>query len=189
MQQQLSLALSIVSAFPTFSEQRFERLLTRFLSAVHQIPMSVSQTLGTWINQRGWRTTADWILSRALHGRADLRPALTQCAELFSWLTRFRYQLSSVSSDQKWSALREVASTLYPSGPDHHEIWERSGGKNKELEHWGDGDSRWTAALNRVRHGNGVQVARLLREMKNEYPRNEELRFLSEDAEFGGWHK
>src|ERR1035441_9742894 len=127
------------------------------------------------------------MLNRLVHGRNDLRPALTQCADLFSWLTRFRYQLSAVSSDQKWVALREVASTLYPSGPDHHDIWERSGGKNRELEHHGDGEWRWAPALNRMRNGNGVYAGRLLHEMKQEFPMNEELRFLGDDVEFGGW--
>lgn len=189
MQQQLTLALDLVSAFPSFSEQQFERLLTRRLSTVHHLPKSESQVLGLWVKQRAWRTIANWMLGRSLHGRSDLRPALTQCAELFPWWTRFRYEISSASSDDKWAALQEIAAKLYPSGPDHNELWERSGGKNQELEYWRDGNGRWTAALNRVRRGNEVDVARLISEMRREYSGNEELRFLSEDREFGGWRK
>jgi hypothetical protein len=189
IQTQPNFLSTIASVFPSFNQKHFERLLDRLVKSVPSIPMSVSQSLGAWLRHNNWRGPADWMLNRVLHGRSDLRPALTQCAELFAWFTRFRYQLSSVSNDQKWVALREVASTLYPSGPDHHDIWERSGGKNRELEHHGDGESRWTAALNRMRNGNGVHTGRLLHEMRQEYPMNEELRFLAEDVEFGGWRK
>jgi len=94
--------------------------------------------------------------------------------------------VSAVSSTEKWDFLEEVATELYPRGPDQEALWSRAGGNDADLHHGGSGRSRWQDALARVRRGSAMRVERLLRKMRDDYPQNEKLRYLADDHEFGG---
>jgi hypothetical protein len=99
--------------------------------------------------------------------------------------TRWVLGLSSLTSSEKWQSLENIVANLYPSGPDHNELWERVGGSNADLPHYGYGRSRWHETLVRVRHGGGgIRIDQLLHEMRKEYPMNEQLQFIANDSEF-----
>jgi hypothetical protein len=140
--------------------------------------------LGNLINTRGWSFTADNLAQRARQGRDDLRPALRACQGLLGFWTRLRLELGTVSSNEKWLELANKCASLYPAGPDDREVWKRAGGDSADLIHHGDGRARWVDAIHKIRNGYHLRIWRLLRTMRTDFPLNDELRALSEDAEF-----
>lgn len=178
--------LSLILALPGFDQGRFLAWLSFMLSRVPTVAEDAATRMGRLIALRQWTRAAERLVNAFASGRTDLRPALLACVDLLSWWTRLRYSLAHTSGDTKWQILQEIVVQLYPWGPEERELWERSGGKNKDLQHHGDGQTRWYDTLNKVRNGGGTSVAALIHVMRQDFPSNEQLRYLSEDAEFRG---
>jgi hypothetical protein len=77
--------------------------------------------------------------------------------------------------EETWELLENVAVELYASGPDAQNLWERAGGSNGDLKFSETGRNRWRHALTEARRGKGIQLDKLLREMRRDYPKNENL--------------
>jgi hypothetical protein len=99
----------------------------------------------------------------------------------------FRSDLSVPTASEKWESFASVAAKLYPSGPDHDELWSRAGGRNSDLPKVGTGGSIWRTVIGQMRNGRGPSPAWLLREMRQDYRSNEELRFLANDRDITGY--
>nr|WP_246698647.1 MULTISPECIES: effector-associated domain EAD1-containing protein [unclassified Rhizobium] len=99
--------------------------------------------------------------------------------------TRWSLNLSAVTADEKWTVFEELAADLYPSGPDHNELWDRAGGRNWDLQTFGNGRSRWRDAISQIRRGKGPRSSRLLSEMKRDFPLNDQVRYLANDSDLG----
>ena len=182
----VSSALTLLSLLTSLQERRFSTLLPILTS--RQLIPSESEQLGRLLKDRQWSEAAEELSKLSRHGRDDIRPALRVCHSLLGFWTRLKIGVAPVSVDEKWQALGQIAADLYPSGPDHNDLWRRSGGKNADLQHHGDGRARWSDALFKIRRGHGLRVWTLLGKMKEEFYWNEDLRHLSGDPEFQERH-
>ena len=178
----ITAGLSTIAALPSFPEHRLLSWLQDAFVRAQTLSVSDAEALGRLVLDRRWSRVVDDLVSR-LRGREDVRPALRVCASMLDIFTRWLLGLSSLTTSEKWNSLENILAELYPSGPDHHEIWERAGGSNADLPHYGNGRSRWHETLVRMRHGGGrVRIDGLLYEMRREYPMNEQLQFLANDS-------
>jgi len=75
-----------------------------------------------------------------------------------------------------WDQVRSVLGSLYPDGPRHQDVWERSGGDTSALEPSGTGKARWYHALRLLEQGGGgTTVQRLMGAARAQFPGNAEL--------------
>lgn len=179
-------AIQLVDALGEFDENRFRRWLGTAGERTRQIPQTDAEVLGRLVAKRRWQGGVDDLLRMLRSGRNDVRPALRACVSLVSYLDRWIYALSQVTPTEKWDSLVDLASQLYPSGPDYNGLWERAGGEDADLGWGGNGRSRWREALGQIRRGGRPRIEKLLREMQKDYEANTELRYLADDREFGG---
>jgi hypothetical protein len=178
--------LQIMAALKGFDEQRFLPWLRTLVTNLPSLTTSDAEAIGRLVLDRRWQNAADELVELTRTGRNDFGPALRVCHSMFGLWTRLLLDLVPLSSAEKWKLLEHVAVDLYPSGPDHNELWSRAGGRDADLQHHGNGQSRWRDAFARIRRGGGLRVEALLREMRHDYPWNDQLRFLAGDYEFGG---
>lgn len=179
-------AIQLVAALGEFNENRFRRWLGTASDRTSQIPQTDAEVLGHLVVKRRWQEVVNDLLRMLRGGRNDVRPALRASVSLVSYLDRWLYGLSQVTPTEKWDSLVDLASQLYPFGPDQNGLWERAGGEDADLGWGGNGRSRWREALGQIRRGGRPRIEKLLREMQKDYEANTELRYLADDCEFGG---
>jgi len=139
-----------------------------------------AESIGRLIMDRRWQRSVQELTSVYRKGRNDVMAAIRQVVPLLDFWDRIFLKITSPSEDEWWGLLASICAELYPSGPDHNELWARAGGKNSELNQVGNGGARWHDALTRVRYGGGVSARKLLGEMKREFPTNPRLKYLAE---------
>lgn len=182
---QAAQGVQVVTALFTFDEARFRRWVETAIQRTRALRPTDAEAIGRLVDERRWNSVVADLLRNLRLGRDDVRPALRACVSLVGYFDRWFLGLTQVTSTEKWDSLLELAADLYPNGPDQEGLWERSGGRDADL--WsGNGRSRWREAVGQIRRGKGPRVERLLREMQSDYTTNADLRFLSEDREFGG---
>lgn len=182
----LAVAIRLVAALPSFPEQRFLTWLQGFLACVRAVPSGEAEVLGRLVLERRWGRIVNELTHHLRRKREDVRPALRISISMLSLVTRWVLGLSSLTSNEKWESFEELAADLYPMGPDHDGLWDRAGGRDADLPRNGNGRSRWHETLNKMRRGGGrVRADQLLREMQSDYPMNQQLGLLANDAEFG----
>lgn len=175
----------IVSALPGIDEHRFLRWLAIWAAARRSLPSGDAEVLGRLILDRRWRRTVDELVRLACMGRDDVKPALRVCHDMIGIFMRWTLGLSAVSYEEKWTILEDLAADLYPNGPDHNEIWGRAGGRAADLQTSGSGRSRWRDAIGQMRRGRGPRSAQLLDVMRQDFPRNDQVRYLARDPDLG----
>lgn len=182
--------LSIVSALPSFREDVFITWLNSLLRSVRILSSTDSERLGTLVASRRWERVAENLSGRlADDHRPDLMPGLRLCADLLSFYTRWKLDISKPSAADKWKAFEGEARELYPSGPDSGELWSRAGGKNSDLLGRSEnGATRWHTALNSIRYGGRPSKRDLLKVMCQDFPLNEKLRLFATDTDVVGWY-
>jgi nucleoside phosphorylase len=89
-----------------------------------------------------------------------------------------------VLPDSVWEQLREIATALYPTGPQDRHIWERAGGDIALLKLGSTGRATWFSASRELKLGGGglITVEKLLSAMQEDYPANPELGDLYEQV-------
>ena len=97
--------------------------------------------------------------------------------------------LSPISEDEKWKVLEDLTTDLYPSGPDHDELWDRAGGKSADLRSGISGQTRWHDAIAQIRRGKKPSAAKLIEKMKEDFPGNDEIRYLARRLDFADGSK
>lgn len=158
--------------------------LRDYLTLLPNLTSILATRLGTLIATRHWLLSARLLLTRAV-SEPTFRPALQECAHLFSWWERIPYRslFSHLSVRQDgWQALEELMKQLYERGPDESGIWRRAGGDPAELPSAATRAAQWGAAVLLLRNGGGgaISVKSLLQAAKAQFPANERLRVLSE---------
>ncbi|MEN5089082.1 effector-associated domain EAD1-containing protein [Pseudomonas protegens] len=176
--------IQIMATLTQFSESRLIRWLDVWPWGSNLLLGSEAEALGHLILRRHWEEAASKLVKLMGSGRSDVRPALRICRELLGTIDRWRVHFSSRSAQDDWDCLEAVAVDLYPEGPDHEELWSRAGGRNADLQHGGSGRKRWHYALAQIRKGKGLHVSVLLKEMRRDYPSNELVQALVNDAHF-----
>ena len=178
-------AIQVVEALDRYAEHRFSSLLQGMVSGNHSLSFVDAEEIGRLVSKRRWKTVADDLLALYRSGHRDLEPALSTCDSLLDTWTRILLELTPVSEREKWEAFEELATELYPSGPDHEDLWQHAGGKDADLKHRGNGRERWRQALRKIRNGKGPHPTALLKRMLEDYPRNEGIRYLADNNVFG----
>ncbi|WP_415766457.1 effector-associated domain EAD1-containing protein [Pseudomonas sp. ZB1P45] len=178
--------VQIVEALEDFGEQRFLLWFEAILSQNTALPSSDVERLGQLVQRRGWQRVVDEMLARYLGHRTDLKPALRICLSMLGVFTRWMLNLSAPTPAEKWESFVQLAAELYPSGPDHDELWSRAGGTNSDLPKSGTGRSIWLSVIGQMRNGRGPLPARLLLQMKQDYPTNAQLLFIADDSDISG---
>lgn len=177
-------ALRVVERIKSFTEAKCRRWIHDCLAKHHRFPSDCAQILGRMLADRQWRDAIRDIVDLVRSGRHDVRPALRVCLSYVGFFDRWALGLSTISLEEKWEALEATASELYPTGPDHDDLWERAGGRNADLQHATAGRSRWHDALAKIRRGKPPRLPRLLEKMSEDYPANSQVRILMEDRDF-----
>lgn len=103
--------------------------------------------------------------------RTDIEPALRICKSMIGFFTLWTLDLSQPTLAEKWDSFVQLASDLYPSGPD----------QDADLPRHGNGRAVWRAVLEQARLGRGPSASKLLREMTADYPKNPDLALLQRD--------
>lgn len=85
-----------------------------------------------------------------------------------------------VASTSRKDNLFEIATKLYPEGIKDKGIWERAGGDLSQLHLHSTGKAQWIEALRLIEYGGGgnIDFGTLLKQMKDDNPRNESLKML-----------
>jgi len=189
LQTEIGAAVRIVSALSGYDENRFLRWLADLAASRRALATADAEALGCLVLERRWQRAVDDMVYRVRTGRHDLKPALRICHMMIGIVSRWWLGVSPVSREEKWQVLEDLAADLYPTGPDHNELWDRAGGRQADLQNHGNGRTRWHNAIGQIRRGKEPRAARLLGEMSREHPRNDQLRHLAADPDFGGGHR
>lgn len=173
-------ALRVITALPELDENRFVGWIGAVLAGGATFTTASAETIGLLILTKGWKRTLDTLIAKA-SGRTDVKPALRICKSMIGFFTLWTLDLSQPTLAEKWDSFAQLASELYPSGPDQDALWRRAGGKDADLPRHGNGRAVWRAVLEQVRLGRGPSALKLLREMTADYPKNPDLALLQRD--------
>lgn len=180
--------LAIVSSLPSFREDAFVDFLTHLLRSSRSLSHADAVQLGTLVASRRWDHAVQYLCDRLTDRRYDLAPALQQCTSFLSFYQRWKLGISKPNIEDKWRAFEEAACELYPTGPDHEQLWSRAGGKNFDLPGASqNGAARWHSSLRSLRYGGHPHVRDLLKVMCSDFGGNEKLRLFANDSDIVGW--
>ena len=178
-------AVRIISALEQYDENSFVRLIHDVIAA--SLPLSVfdAEGIGHLILNRRWEKVAEDVVKNYRSGRRDFKPTLRTCHDILNFWTRLSLDLTPLSESEKWDALENLATDLYPSGPNEKGVWQRAGGNDSDLLLNENGRTQWREALRNVRKGVGVNPINILNSMKEDFPNNGRIFDLSDDPIFG----
>jgi hypothetical protein len=176
-------AIRLIGVLDQFTEARFQSWLSNAVARSVAFGMADVEAIGYFILGRKWGNTANQLADWFSRGRRDFQAALRICYDLLGRWARFRLRIVPFSPEEKWQLLEEICLQLYEDGPNQNELWRRAGGSNSDLNLNGNGRSRWRDALHQIRMGSSVRPLAVLAVMRQDYPANDELRYLSEDFE------
>ena len=182
----ISIAVRIVTALTQYNQQQFLQLTTKLTSRTTSLPDVDAECIGRLVLGRQWEDVAVYLLRQFKSGRRDFKPALRACCDMLDWWERWTLGLSPISELEKWMILQDLATELYPSGPDEQALWERAGADNADLIINGEGRMRWRHAIKNMRNGRGPTPSVLLARMKIDFPNNPRISHLAGDPIFGG---
>lgn len=133
-----------------------------------------------------WRNAAK-KLNEIKQRNPEATQALEVCKELLPIWDRFLQILSSLHStegsfsDYKPALIDRVADIGSELAPDClDEVWERAGGKRKDLESKGTNISRWQNATRLAANGGKCSLEDLIRVLREDYPKNVSLSELDQ---------
>ena len=180
----LGVAISIISVLDRYTENSFKRLIRKKISSSDSLSIPDAEEVGRLILDRRWKETAECLVEQYRLGRQDLSPALGMFYNMLDFWTRYSLGLLRQSKSEKWNALEDLATDLYPGGPSDEGVWERAGGRDGDLSFHETGRSQWREALRKVRSGKGVRLIAILEVMKEDFPNNQQVFRLSRDPVF-----
>lgn len=174
----------LLSSNVTLDEQDLIRCISSSTRQDWQ-PVIVT-TIGKEVIKRRWSGAAEKIYDQFMSGlMPELQPAVNTCHELLSTWHRVRLAVKTGNkshvpniAENLANRVAELGADLAPSELD--DIWERAGGKRKDLVIGNTPASRWQAASNLAKSGKlkGGLLA-LVNELKNTHPHNSDLKELA----------
>ncbi|MCP4696123.1 MAG: hypothetical protein GY862_04650 [Gammaproteobacteria bacterium] len=183
----LSIGIALFSYFNRLTQYTFRDWLRNILDNHPRINQVDALLLGELVRRNRWRLAARLFYDCFYKDRIDLKPALEKCLDMFSGFEHFFLKIymykDGVSEDDWWKALTDVVTELYPHGVEEEKIWNRADGESQLVNTQKEGISQWESALNTLRKGGGgeqITPSKLLKEMTDDYPRNEKLKILGE---------
>lgn len=176
--------IRIVATLKRYDEQRFVHLMGKLMSRTTLLANSDAEGIGRLVLERRWMDVTATLVAEFGSGRLDVEPALRECYDMLGFWERIMLQVAPVSEWEIWESFQELATELYPGGPDEDGLWERAGGDDADLSIGGYGRTRWRKAVRKVRNGKGPTPSALLTEMKKDFPNNERISYLARDRIF-----
>ncbi|MBB5052799.1 hypothetical protein HNQ36_002773 [Afipia massiliensis] len=173
--------------FPRLDENRFIEWLAEIDARMKYggLEEDAARALGLLVDSRFW-TRAAYRIRELTRRRRDMKPALLACRYRLYPLDILNLSVFGIEDvpepgeDELWRILEDIVVGLYPRGPDENEIWSRASGSPDVLSHSGNSRARWHSALRRLRSGGGgITPARLVAEMRDEFPLNKELESIA----------
>ena len=180
----LCTVVRIVSALDRYGENRFTCLIHDVIACSPSLSVADAEGIGRLMLSRQWKATAESMVDEYRSGRRDLKPTLRACCDMLGFWTRMSLDLTPLSEGEKWEALEDLATELYPGGPNEQGVWERAGGNDADLLLHENGRMQWRQALRNVRTGAGVRPIDILSSMNADFPNNERILHLSDDPVF-----
>ncbi len=146
---------------------------------------AIAATVGKVVSDKRWKGAAETFYDRFMSGSMpELLPVLDACLTLLSPWQRVRLVFksgnTSLAQNIEESLVHRVAELGGDLAPDELDsIWERAGGKRKDLDTGGSAARRWQVASNLAKSGKlkGGLLA-LVNELKNTHPHNSDLKEL-----------
>lgn len=175
--------VKLFQRFRRLGEREFNDWLAQVDSRMKYggVTKSAATKLGRLVSSGFWSSSARRILELAKQ-RGDMVPALLECRHLlpiWEYLNPSVWAIKGVpdpDEDELWRILEKIVVQLYPYGPEENEIWSRASGRIDALSQDGNPLARWHSALRRLRSGGGgIPPARLVAEMRRDFPLNREL--------------
>lgn len=148
--------------------------------------VALSEPIGKAVANRNWKSVAKEIYSLSKVAKPDLRLAAVACRDLLPWWDQFCLSVHHEGVNPANNAnhgclerrLAEIGADLAPDRLD--DIWERIGGRRKDLPGNGTPASRWQAAAKLASSGKlGGGLFVLVQELCDDFPHNHELKELS----------
>lgn len=147
---------------------------------------AIVSAVGKVVSDRRWSKAAEKFYGLFISEEwRELLPALDKCKTLLSPWQRIRFSVQTGNRVHEPDMLdglvlrvAELGADLAPDELDY--IWERAGGKRKDLLSGGTPTSRWQTAANSAQCGKlkgGLPA--LVNEMENSHPHNQDLKELA----------
>jgi len=182
----VELMLSFASLFPEVPESGLLPCLSRAIDLGSLSPQTAG-VLGRLCVQKKWRDTVLMVSSKRSWRRTDLDTVIREGSSLLTFWERpllsiFSKPEQSALTTEMCDAFQEVASDLYEKGPQESDLWERAGGRNRNLPEGPDGAARWRAAIRLIKDGAGPSggLASLVEAMLEDFPHNPKLLHLQQ---------
>lgn len=171
----------IITSLLAWNAQLDEDEVVRWLNWTHgQEWLTLADDLGRQVMSRGWKKAAKALYDRSSNA-SELLPAALRSQELLPFLERMflklrygRTSFTPADENQIGVKIADLGSELAPDGLD--DLWERSGGKRKQLSAGRSPAVRWREATALAHQGvlpGGL--ASLLNALRQDFPYNSEL--------------
>lgn len=165
-----------------------EQDLIRCISSSTRVDwqVDIAATVGRAVSNKRWKIAAEKSYDRFMSGATpELQSMVYECQALLSRWQRVRFAFKAVNTgltpnigESIVERVAELGADLAPYELD--DIWERAGGKRKDLNMGGTPASRWQSAANTAQLGklnNGLLA--LVSELENTHPHNSDLKELA----------
>lgn len=173
----------LLSSNVSLDEQDLIRCISSSIRADWQ--PGVATVIGKVVSERKWKGAAEKSYDRYMSGAIpELQSVVEACRTLLSWWQRVKIDvktgntsLTSNVEESLVSRVAELGGNLAPEELD--DIWERAGGKRKELKIGSTPAIRWQSAAKSAQKGklkNGLLA--LVKELQNTHPHNPDLKEL-----------
>ena len=176
--------IRIIATLKRYDEQRFVRLMEKLMSRTTLLAISDAEGIGRLVLERRWMDVTGTLVEEFRSGRLDVEPALRECYDMLGFWERIMLQVAPISEWEIWESFQELATELYPGGPNEDGLWERAGGDDADLLIGENGRTRWRKAVRKVRNGKGPTPSALLSEMKKDFPNNKRIFYLARNRIF-----
>lgn len=170
----------LLSLNVSLDEQDLIRCISSSLRTDWQV--GIAQVIGKAVSERKWEKAAEKSYDLFMSGaKPELQSMLDACQTLLSPWQRVRLAFKTGNTSHAPNIgeslahrVAELGGNLAPSELD--DIWERAGGRRKDLNTGGTPASRWHSASTLAHSGKlkGGLLA-LVSELKNTYPHNSDL--------------
>ncbi|CCH55903.1 hypothetical protein BN8_05203 [Fibrisoma limi BUZ 3] len=175
----LTKKLRLFDVLPGLGENHAEQLIQN-----HHFSLAEAEELGWLVSKNKWKTVLDQLYNNSMH-RNDLVPALLKSSHLLGFWQRLKLSASglkrdAISLEEWWNEFLEIASKLFPGGPEQDGLWESAGGDLSQLYTSGSGREKWNHAVRILRNSGSPTVNKLVKKMREAYAGNEKLKNLQD---------
>lgn len=177
-------ALSYFEAFDEIEEAVAVAWINDLRARGVTVSADDASRLGKLVQTRSWSRAAS-ALATFLHQdrQVSFSPMAMFLAPLLAVADIQRMVIGGFlpadDNNQVWTIFRDVAVSLYPTGPDDAALWSRAGGDPADLSYAHNGRAQWQRTIEGLRKGKyDITSRKLLKEMQEDHPHNTDIAWL-----------